>query len=335
MYGNSFLGNIGRSVSDFITGGDSRQYSSYDAKGGTYNTAAGYAAAPKNTYVAPKPSPQPSPSTSSSNDQQIAQMSAQLAALQNQLARAPKLPSFDILGNYSKAKTRATEDVTPLYSQKLNNFLEGQAITRTAQTKNRDLAFENSEISRTNTRADNDTTRVRTGQDLTSSLQQIAQKQGEFLTDEGTQFDEARRGLQEEIAAGGGLETGMGKQAIGKQLKDRNTNAIRQIDEFKNNESAKKLFADRTLEDLATGDVRADQKKGQDDKAVNIDFDRAMGQLANEETSFRLNNELDKALDIASRTSSYSNQGVAEFIASLAASGARPQDIALAKQVYG
>jgi len=279
--------------------------------------------------------PAPKPASPSSEDLKWQQMSAQLAALQNQLAQAPKLPNFDILGNYNRAKQNATNDVTPLYTQKLNNFLEGQSITRTAKTKQRDLSFENSEIARTNTRTDNQTNRVRTGEDLANALAQIGQVRENFLVDEGTQFDDARRSLQEEIAAGGGTDTGMGQQTVERQLQDRNRSAARQIEEFKNNEAAKELLADRTLEDLATGDVRADQKKAQDDKAVQIDFDTAMQQLANEENAFRLQNELDKALDIISRTQSYSQQGVAQFIASLAGSGQwRPQDIALAKQVY-
>lgn len=310
------------------TNGDIR----YPESGGQYIGSNQYYRDQENAKkLAPKPTPTPS---TSSDDRAWQQMSAQLAALQNQIAQAPKLPNFDILGNYNRAKDRATADVTPLYEQKLNNFLQGQAITRTAKTKQRDLSFENSEIARTNTRADNQTSRVRTGEDLANALAQIATQEDYFLTDEGTQFDDARRSLQEEVAAGGGTDTGMGQQQIERQLKDRNTSATRQIEEFRNNESAKKLLADRTLQDLATGDIRADEKKTQDDKATTIDFDTAMQQLANEESSFRLQNDLDKALDIISRTSSYSQQGVQQFIASLAGSGWRPQDIALAKQVY-
>lgn len=278
---------------------------------------------------APKSAPAPS-----GEDAKWQQMSQQLAALQSQLAAQPRLPSFDILGNYNRAKVRATTDVTPLYEQKLNNFLQGQQVTKVQRTQQRDLSFANSEMSRTQTREDNETNRVRTGQDLANVLQQISQSRGEFLQDEGTQFDDARRGLQEEVAGAGGTDTGMGQQQIDRQLKDRNTSAARQIEEFRNNESAKKLLADRTLEDLATSDVRADEKKTMSDRATQIDFDAAMGQLANEEQSFRLQNDLDKALDIISRTQSYSQQGVAEFIANLAGSGARAQDIALAKQVY-
>lgn len=284
--------------------------------------------------AATAPAPKPTPSTNAADDQKWAQMSAQLAALQNQLAAQPKLPNFDILGNYNRAKQNATSDVTPLYAQKLNNFLEKTSITRTQKTQQTDLAYEQSKIAKENTVADNQTSRVRTGEDLANVLADIGTKRSEFLTDEGSQFDEARRGLQEEVAAAGGTDTGLGQQEISKQLSDRNVSTGRQIQEFKNNEGAKKLLADRTLEDLATGDIRAGEKQTLTDKGTKIDFDAAMGELANEEKSFSLQNELDKALDIISRTQSYSQQGVSQFIASLAGQGYRPQDIALAKQVY-
>lgn len=275
------------------------------------------------------------PNADAAWQQEMSSLNARLQQLQTQLAVQPKLPSFDILGNYNRAKQTATQNVTPLYNQKLNLFLEQQGIAKDTKTKETDLARENNAITNTNTKADNDTSRVRTGQDLASALEMIGRTRGDFLTDSGTAFDEARRGAQDELAAAGGTNTGLGQQAITKQLTDRNTSDSRQLREFSDQEATKNMLSSRTLEDLATGDIRADEKKVQSDKAVQIDFDSAMANFANEEKTKRLDLDLQKALDIASQTDSYSNQGVMQFIASLAGAGWRPQDIALAKQVYG
>lgn len=263
-----------------------------------------------------------------------AALNARIAQLSNQLAQQPRLPEFDILGNYNRAKQTATAAVTPLYNKKLNIFLEGQGIKKDTKTKTTALEKENTNIALQNALSDNTTTRTRTGEDLASALQQIATGETQFLQDSGTQFDEARRGLQDELAAAGGTDTGLGQQEIAKQLTNRNTSDTRQLDEFGNQRAAKQLLSTRTIEDLATSDTRQTQKKGQDDKALDIDFDSYMASLANEEQGFRLQNDLDTALEISRQTSSNQQQGVAEFIASLAGSGARAQDIAYAKQVY-
>ena len=297
---------------------------------------------PKNTgggrtSPTPKPNP-PTPNVNkASNDwaRESAALNAQLAALQQQIAAQPRLPSFDILANYNKAKQTATQAVTPLYNKKLNLFLEGQGIKKDTKQKEANLARENNQIALTNALTDNSTARTRTGEDLAGALQQIGQNRENFLVDDAQQFDTARRALQEETAAGGGTDTGLGQQAIDQQKLDRNKAAERQTQEFKNQEAAKQLLASRTIDDLATSDTRSKQKKTQDDKAVQIDFDSYMSSLANEERNFRLQNELDQALAIAQQTQTYQQEGVNQFIAGLAGRGWRAQDIALAKQVYG
>lgn len=328
-------GNATNNVLNWIDGG-TRGYSSYDATlKNTYNTAEGYAKAAK--YV---PQPKASPTSTAASvppvdNSWMQSLNAQLAALQAQVAAQPKLPKFDILANYNKAKQTANDAVTPLYNKKLDLFLESQGIKKNTKTQEKNLSLENNSIALNNALGDNATSRNRTGEDLASALAQIGQGRSDFLVDDGNAFDQSRRALQEEIAAGGGTDTGLGQQAIQQQQNDRNTGADRQLREFNNQEAAKNLLATRTLDDLATSDTRQTQKKGQDDKAVQIDFDGYMASLANEENTFRLTNDLDKALAIAQQTQSYEQQGVNQFIAGLANSGWRAQDIALAKQVYG
>ena len=265
---------------------------------------------------------------------QAASYEARIRALQAQAAQAPRLPNFDIMANYNQAKSQATAAVTPLYNKKLNIFLEGQGIKKDTKTKETNLARENNQIALNQALQDNSTTRTRTGEDLSSALAQIGQTRNDFLVDDARQFDAERRALMEETAAGGATDTGLGQQAIGQQQDDRNTMASRQTREFKDQEAAKKQLATRTFDDLITSDKRTGEKKTQDDKAVQIDFDSYMASLANEETGFRLQNDLDMALDISRQTQSYADQGTQSWLASLASGGWRAQDIALASQVY-
>ena len=305
---------------------------SYRAGGKIYN----YGGDVIGTYNQPaKTTPTPTNNGSSDWAKESAALNARLAALTNQLAQQPKLPNFDILANYNKAKQTATAAVTPLYNKKLNIFLEGQGIKKDTKQKTTALARENSAIGEQTALEDNNVSRVRTGEDLANVLSSIGTNRENFLTDDAQQFDDARRALTEETAAGGAIDTGLGQQGIDRQLRDRNTAAGRQTDEFNNQEAAKQLLATRSLADLSISDTRSTQKRGQEDKATQIDFDSYMNSLANEETGFRLSNDLDMALEIARQTSSNQQQGVAQFIAGLAGQGYRAQDIALAKQVYG
>lgn len=279
----------------------------------------------------------PTSTSTANNDwaRESAALQKQLQALQNQLSQQPRLPNFDIMANYNKAKKTATSAVTPLYNKKLDIFLQGQGIKRDTKTSQRDLALENSAIAERSALEDNQTSRVRTGEDLTAALQQIEYNRGNYLQDDALAFDDARRALQEDVAAGGSTDTGLGQQQIGRQQDDRNTASERQLTAFQNDEAAKNLLANRTLADLATSDTRAGERRTQEDKGTQLDFDSYMRNLANEETSFRLTNDLERALAIAEQTRTYQQQGVQQFLASLAGQGWRAQDIALATQVYG
>lgn len=333
---------LGDAIYNTATGGwgKSNQWSSTSNAWNTYMNPNQKKSSGKGGTSTPKPSPSPSPSGSgskASNDwaRESAALNAQLAALQAQIAAQPRLPNFDILANYNKAKQTATQAVTPLYNKKLNLFLEGQGVKKQTKTKERDLSKENNQIALNNALQDSSISRTRTGEDLANVLTAIGQQRDDFLVDDAQAFDVARRALMEETAAGGATDTGLGQQAIGQQQDDRNRSSDRQMNEFRNQEAAKQLLATRTIDDLALSDTRSKQKKGQDDKAVDIDFEGYMASLANEEKSFRLQNELDQALAIAQQTQTYQQEGVNQFIAGLAGRGWRAQDIALAKQVYG
>lgn len=295
---------------------------------GNAQMAKGYGAA---TAPAPKVD-------TSQNDAYLKQFQAQNSQIQNliaQLNAAPKLPSYDILGNYNKAKQQATANVTPLYDQKLQQFLDAQATETANKQASASLNFENNGIAQTNTLADNTTSRDRTGTDLLSALQLIQQDRGNFLQSDGNQFDVARRSLQGSTAAAGATDTGLGQQAIDTQLTNRNISADRQMQTFVNSEAAKNTAASRTLQDLSTSDTRAGQQKTQADKGVQLDLNAYLDGLTNATASKRLELDQAKASDIAGQTGDISKQLAQQFIASLAKKGARAQDIALAQSVYG
>ena len=86
---------------------------------------------------------------------------------------------------------------------------------------------------------------------------------------------------------------------------------------------------------MARGDKNAQDVATAKDKAAQFDLDSYLEELAADETVFRTDNEVKRLADISAQQQTYAQQGTQAFLASLAGAGWRPQDIALAYQVYG
>lgn len=265
---------------------------------------------------------------------QTANNNAMIAAIRAQTAAMPKLPAFDILGNYNKARTNAEANMRPRYNDMMNQFLEAQGVKKGQSQKRRALRGEQTEADRLNLRADTVTERGRTAEDVAAAIQQITGKETDFQTDEGREFDVARRGLQEGMAGAGLTTSGLGQQAVGEQQDQRNMASGRQVEEFEIQKQAKNLFKNRTFEDLQRKDLRADEKAVLDNKQFDFDLESELQDLAQGEKKYRLDWESDLLGAIGEETGRLDREGVMQFINSLAGSGARAQDIAMAKQVY-
>lgn len=250
-------------------------------------------------------------------------------------ANAPRLPTFDILGNYNRAKTQAEQNQRGFYDRIWNDKINQWNAQRQSKEKERNFGLEQNTVANRIAREDNQTNRVRTGEDVTAAIQQINQGETNFQQDEGTQFDTERRALIEAVAGAGLTESGLGQQQIGNAVVTRNIGSERQVAEFETQRQAKELFRNRTFADLARGDLRADEKKLLDDKSINMNFDNYLAELAAEQKASRTSWEADLAGAIAEETGRLSSEGKTSWLAGLAGAGWRPQDIALATQVYG
>lgn len=262
-------------------------------------------------------------------------LQSQLAALQQQLAYQPKLPKFDVMGNFNRARSSAEQAVNPLYEKYLRDFLAKQQIQRENKQGETTLRKQSNATELAQALAESGVTRTRTSEDVTAAVQKLTEQEGQFQEDSGTQFDVDRRANAESIAASGLTTSGIGQMKMFEQQDQRNISEERQVKEFNNQRDAKRLFATRTFEDLARGDENARTISQQKDEAAQFDFDSYLRELAADETQFRTQNEVERLGSINSQAQTYERQGTQQFLASLAGAGWRPQDIALAYQVYG
>lgn len=262
-------------------------------------------------------------------------LQSQLAALQQQLAYQPKLPTFDVLGNYNRARSTAESNVNPVYTKYLNDFLAKQQMRRENKLKETTLSKESNATQLAQTLTENNVNRGRAVEDTTNAIGQLNTQEGNMQQDTGTQFDINRRATAEANAAAGLTTSGIGQNNMFTQEDQRNISEDRQVKEFENQRQVKQLFQTRTFEDLARGDKNATEISSQKDAAAQFDFDSYLQELAAAETEYRTDNEVKRLSDINAQTQTYASQGAQSFLASLAGAGWRPQDIALAYQVYG
>jgi hypothetical protein len=262
-------------------------------------------------------------------------LQAQLAALQSQLAYTPKLPTFDVMGNYQKATSQAEAAVNPLYDKYLNDFLAQNSVkaaNRTTQTANT-KASNSLELGQT--LEGNQITRQRSGEDTAAALDLLGTQERQAQQDSGTQFDVDRRALAEQNAAAGTNTSGVGAGKIFDATVAHNISDQRMEQEVNNQKAAKTLLNTRTLDDLSRGDKNAQDIASAKDRDAQFDLDSYLQELAGDETNFRNDNEVKRLGAVADQTSTYARANTQSYLQSLAGAGYRPQDIALAYQVYG
>ncbi len=302
---------------------------------------AGISSRPQATLQAPKPPTSPSYSSDTTSAAiaalhgQYDDLMKQSQALQAQLAAQPKLPKFDYAGSYANAQATAANTVNPVYQDKLNQYLsKAQAALGQKQV---DVSRNKEDIQTSLTQAlqDSQTNRQQTNEDVATKLGDIGANEGSYQIQEGRQFDAARTALLGDVANSGLTESGIGQGKINNATVDRNNASADQVRTFDNQKRDTNLFQTRTLADLDKSDTRAKGGADRSTQAQDIDLNNFIQNSQLDEQGFRANNEMDRVGAVNSATQSAYQNIVAQTIAALSGGGARAQDVALFKQVYG
>jgi hypothetical protein len=256
---------------------------------------------------------------------------AAIAALNAQ----PKLPKFDYSGSMARAGQTAASTVNPVYQDKLNQYLaKAQAALGQKQV---DVSRNKEDIATALASAleDSATSRTRATEDQTTQLGDITDNENSWQRQEGRQFDAARMALLGDTANAGLTESGIGQQQEANAVTDRNLASEDQTRTFNNQRRDVNTVASRTLADLDTSDTRERAGSQRATENQDIDLNNFIQNASLDEQSFRASNEAERVSAINSATQSAYQNIVAQTIQALTGQGARAQDIALFKQVYG
>ncbi|HET8708927.1 MAG TPA: hypothetical protein VFL85_01460 [Candidatus Saccharimonadales bacterium] len=252
-----------------------------------------------------------------------------------QLAAQPKLPYYNTTAALTSAQKKATSLVNPVYVDNLNRYLAKQQAGIGQQTELTGLNKKSLQTALEQTLQDTELNKQRTQEDLTTKLGDINQTETNYQTDEGAAFDKARTALLGNIANSGLTTSGIGQQQEAQAITDRNQASKEQTQQFSNQRRDVNTLATRTFADLETGATRAKSDTTAKQHVEDVNLKDYIQNAKLDEKDFRASNEQARLDAVAKATGQQYQAGLAKFIAGLIGSGARAQDIALAKSVYG
>ena len=271
---------------------------------------------------------------------EIAALQAESSRLNAQLAAQPKLLPFDYAGTQAKARAAAESAVNPLYTKMWNDYLGQAKVQQARQVADTGTANSLLQDNLKNIQDTNAITGARTAQDVQTNTDALNTGQTNYQADTGLNFDRARTALATNIAQGGTTESGLGQQQVAGQQTARNVQEGRQVMNFNDQRTAQQLLKTRTFEDLARSNELATKQTGQNTTANNLNLARYIADYGADEGNYGYNTkQQQQSIEQQRLGAVLTNQGQQygnlfnQYLGSL--QGARGQDLALTRSVYG
>lgn len=324
-----------------IPGADLSAIQAINAATGYPDLAGSAKTSPSSFGVRPAPTAAQSPSDYysqllASTNAQTAAILAQSRAIQNQINAAPKLLPFDYMGTLSTAKQQASNAINPIYQQKFNTFLTQARVNEQRKTEDYNKVNTLADELLKNSLEGTQTTRTRTGEDVQTATNQINDAAGNYQTDQGLAFNNARLAL----ARTGNVGSGLDVQGANQQAATQNTAEGRQIQSYDIQKQAQQLYKTRTYEDLSKTDVLSGRQNTLTKEQNQTDLNRFIQDYGTTNAAHygtqiqaEIDQEaIDRANAIQSATGGYYNNLLNQYISTL--KGARAQDIQATVNTY-
>lgn len=275
--------------------------------------------------------------------QQLAAGQALLDQIKAMSAPKPFVYSnFNTAANSAKARSQAEQAVNPLYTKKLQDYLDQQRTYQQRQEADTATASKTLDEALANTLQANELTKQRTGEDVAANIAGINTQAENYQADSGDQFNQARLAL---LRGGQDVGAGLGAQEVARQQQQRNTQEGRQVETFNEAKRGQELVKTRTFEDLARSGELATKGTGEQKKALQLSLsryiqDQGVGQggsladiISKSGTSIKSQAdalEAQRLSDVLQQTGQYESAGFKAFLNTL-----KGQNLVNTAQVYG
>ena len=200
----------------------------------------------------------------------IQKLLASIRAQNATLMTAAPTPNFEAIN--ANAAARASADVNPIYTKRLNEFLTQQSKQQATQQAIKEQNIAEAQLLLKNTQEANKVTGKRTTEDTATKQAQAAEQTDWRQTDQGGQYDMDRIALAVNQARSGTAGSGV---AAGQQASSQekfNTAESRQATQDAQTKAATELAKARTFEDLATSGRLAGEKETATKKAAEFNL---------------------------------------------------------------
>lgn len=257
-----------------------------------------------------------------------------MASLNAYRTPTPRFINYDISASWKKARQMAQQAVSPIYKQKMTDFINRQKVELGREKA--DVATGKSALDQALTRLLQDTQlqRGRTTEDTETNIADITAAREFAARSEGLNFDAAQRALSEGLSAGNMADTGLGQQQVQENqlmYREMSNEQVRQVD---NKIEAQNTLMNRTFQDLEIKEARGSEDTTSGKKKLDLDLERFIQDQKHTKDQQFKQWELEKAADVASKSIGIQGQLVDQWIQSLTGKGYTAQEIANAASIY-
>lgn len=262
------------------------------------------------------------------------QYQQQLALINAMKTPTPRFINYDVTGSWNKAREMATQAVSPIYQQKMTDFLNRQQVElgrKQADTVSGKSALD---LALSRLLEDTGTQRTRTAEDTATNIKDINDTQAFQTRQDSLNYDAASRALTEGVGAGNMAQSGLGQQQIQENNLKYRENSNEQIRQMDNKVEAQNTLMNRTFEDLTTKENRSGEDTTTGKAKLDLDLERFMEDQAYAKDQEQKQNDLSMAADIAQKSIGIQGQLVDQWIQSLQGKGYTAQEIANAASIY-
>lgn len=215
------------------------------------------------------------------------------------------LPKIDFNAWNAQAQAQATADVTPLFTQKLNNYLAQQNLQRQQEQTGYAQQVGTLQAQLGQYMEQKDLEKARTGQDYEKSIWDIAANSEAQQQQEAFNYDLQRRGAQEELGTAGLSTSGLGRQSMYNMQKMRGMSEEAQAREVENQRYTANLMKTRTFEDIAMGVKQKNEDVVRSTQFAKTNMDEALRLIDLQTEVGRLGYDIDKEQAIQAATQNY------------------------------
>lgn len=235
---------------------------------------------------------------------------------------------------YATATQQATANVTPRYTQMMNDFLASQAQALSTQQQQTTAQEGALDTTLQQNLSDSQLQRTRTAEDTATSNADTEASQAYNERTGGLSYDAASRALNTGLGASGTATSGIGQGQVGESNVAENAQSNEQLRQSTDKVTAANTLMNRTFQDLTTSDTRAEGADTSQKNQLDINLQQFIAGQGVDLTTEQHNESASKEADIATATQSDAGQLIDQWLSSLPSQGYTAQEVANAASIY-